>query len=52
MLHLLHLMLLHRLSVKAEREGLRLRMFPPVFPDAVEDDDKTNVRNEEEDLAN
>ena len=48
MLHLL----LHRHRVQAEGKGLRLRLFPPVFPDAVEDDGETKVRNEEEDLAN
>ena len=46
-LHLLHF--LHRLlklRVKAEGEGLRLRLFPPVCPDAVEDDGETEVEDE------
>ena len=47
MLHLLHRLLLHRLRVKAEGKGLRLR---PVRPDAVEDDGEANIEDEEEDL--
>ena len=49
MLHLLHRLLLLKLRVKAEGEGLRLRLFPPVCPDAVEDDGETDVEDEEED---
>ena len=33
-------------------EGLRMRLFLPVRPDAVEDDIETNVKDEEGDLNN
>ena len=45
------LLMLHRLlklRVKAEGEGLRLRLFPPVRPDAVEDDGEADVEDEED----
>ena len=53
MLHLLHRLLWHKLRVKAEGEGLRLRLFLPFCPDAVEDDGETAVEDkadEEEDF--
>ena len=46
MLHLLHRLLLLKLRVQAESEDLRLRLFPPVRPDAVEDDGETEVKDE------
>ena len=54
MLHLLQWLLLLRVLVNLVLvcKGLRMRLFLPVHPDAVEDDIGTNVKDEEGDLNN